>query len=152
MRKYRFTALLLSMLLMASILAPAAQAAPAPNIMAEAALLMDAANDEVLYEKNARERMYPASLTKVMTALLVLEEVDAGRLSLDQVVTASNTFSTGLTANGSTQDIRAGEQMSVRDLLYCLLVASANESANILAETVDGSISPFVERMNLRAA
>lgn len=151
MRKYRFTALLLSMLLMASILAPAAQAAPAPNIMAEAALLMDAANDEVLYEKNARERMYPASLTKVMTALLVLEEVDAGRLSLDQVVTASNTFSTGLTANGSTQDIRAGEQMSVRDLLYCLLVASANESANILAETVDGSISAFVERMNLRA-
>lgn len=152
MRKYRFTALLLSMLLMASILAPATQAAPAPEIMAGAALLMDATNDEILYEKNARERMYPASLTKVMTALLVLEEVDAGRLSLDQVVTASNTFSTGLTANGSTQDIRAGEQMSVRDLLYCLLVASANEAANILAETVDGSISTFVERMNLRAA
>lgn len=152
MRKYRFTALLLSMLLMASFLSPAAQAAPAPEIMAGAALLMDATNDEVLYEKNARERMYPASLTKVMTALLVLEEVAAGRLSLDQVVTASNTFSTGLTANGSTQDIRAGEQMTLRDLLYCLLVASANEASNILAETVDGSISAFVERMNQRAA
>jgi len=151
MKKYRFTALLMAMLLTASILSPAAQAAQAPNVMAEAALLMDAANDEILYEKNARERMYPASLTKVMTALLVLEEVDAGRLSLDQVVTASNTFSTGLTANGSTQDIRAGEQMTLRDLLYCLLVASANESANILAETVDGTISAFVERMNQKA-
>ena len=151
MKNYRLVSLLLTLLLLTGILAPAAQAAPAPEIMAGAALLMDAANDEVLYEKNANNRMYPASLTKVMTALLVLEEVDAGRLSLDQIVTASNTFSAGLTANGSTQDIRAGEQMTLSDLLYCLLVASANESANILAETVDGSVSTFVERMNRRA-
>jgi len=151
MKKYRLASLLLSLLLTAAILSPAAHAAPAPEIMAGAALLMDAANDEVLFEKNADQKMYPASLTKVMTALLVLEEVDAGHLSLDQVITASNTFSAGLTANGSTQDIQAGEQMSLRDLLYCLLVASANEASNILAETVDGSVSAFVERMNQRA-
>ena len=151
MKKYRLASLLLSLLLTAAILSPAAHAAPAPEIMAGAALLMDAANDEVLFEKNADQKMYPASLTKVMTALLVLEEVDAGHLSLDQVITASNTFSAGLTANGSTQDIQAGEQMSLRDLLYCLLVASANEASNILAETVDGSVPAFVERMNQRA-
>lgn len=151
MKKNRLVSLILTLLLLTGILAPAAHAAPAPEIMAEAALLMDAANGEVLYEKNADRKMYPASLTKVMTALLVLEEVDAGRLSLDQIVTASSTFSTGLTANGSTQDIRPGEEMTLSDLLYCLLVASANEAANILAETVDGSVSAFVERMNRKA-
>ena len=133
MKKYRLVSLILTLLLLTGILAPAAQAAPAPEIMAGAALLMDAVNDEVLYEKNANNRMYPASLTKVMTALLVLEEVDAGRLSLDQIVTASNTFSTGLTANGSTQDIRAGEQMTLSDLLYCLLVESANDAGAVEA-------------------
>lgn len=151
MKKRRLATVLLSVLLMAGLFAPAAHAAQAPEITAGAALLMDAANDELLYEKNAHERMYPASLTKVMTALLVLEEVDAGRLALDQIVTASNTFTAGLTANGSTQDIKPGEQMSLRDLLYCLLVASANEASNILAETVDGTIPAFVERMNRRA-
>ena len=151
MKQYRLASLLLSMVLLVGILSPAAHAAQAPEITAGAALLMDAANDELLYEKNAYDRMYPASLTKVLTALLVLEEVEAGRLSLDQVITASTTFTAGLTANGSTQDIKPGEQMSLRDLLYCLLVASANESANILAETVDGTVPTFVERMNRRA-
>jgi len=151
MKKCRLAAMLLSVLLLAGLFAPAAHAAQAPELTAGAALLMDAANDELLYEKNANKRMYPASLTKVMTALLVLEEVDAGRLSLDQIVTASNTFTAGLTANGSTQDIKPGEQMTLRDLLYCLLVASANEAANILAETVDGTVPTFVERMNRRA-
>lgn len=151
MKKYRLVSLLVTLVLLAGVLSPAAHAAQAPEITAGAALLMDAVNDEVLYEKNAYDRMYPASLTKVMTALLVLEAVDEGRLSLDQVVTASTTFTAGLTANGSTQDIRPGEQMSLLDLLYCLLVASANEASNILAETVDGSVSAFVERMNQRA-
>lgn len=151
MKKYRLVSLLVTLVLLAGVLSPAVHATQAPEITAGAALLMDAANDEVLYEKNAYDRMYPASLTKVMTALLVLEAVDEGRLSLDQVVTASTTFTAGLTANGSTQNIQPGEQMSLLDLLYCLLVASANEASNILAETVDGSVSAFVERMNLRA-
>ena len=126
MKKYRFVSLILCMLLTAATLAPAAHAAPAPDVQAGAALLMDAVNDEVLYEKNAQRKMYPASLTKIMTAMLVLEAADAGQLSLDQIITASSTFTAGLSANGSTQNIRPGEQMSVLDLLYCLLVASAN--------------------------
>ena len=152
MKKYRFTSLFLSLLLVAAVLAPAVHAAPAPNITAGAALLMDAEHDEVLYEKNAHQKMYPASLTKVMTALLVLEAIDAGQLSLDQVITASTTFSQGLSIYGSSQNIKAGEQLSVRDLLYCLLVASANEAGNILAEQVSGTTAAFVDRMNQRAA
>ncbi len=152
MKKYRFTSFFLSLLLVAAVLAPAAQAVSAPNITAGAALLMDAEHDEVLYEKNAHQKMYPASLTKVMTALLVLEAIDAGQLTLEQVVTASATFSEGLSIYGSSQNIKAGEQLSVRDLLYCLLVASANEAGNILAEQVSGTTAAFVEQMNRRAA
>ena len=151
MKKCRFAAIFLALALVLPVMAPSALAADPPEVTAGAALLMDAANDEVLYEKNANERMYPASITKVMTALLVLEAVDAGQLSLDQVITASNTYQSDLSPNGSSQNIRPGEQMSVRDLLYCLLVASANEAANILAEAVDGSVSAFVEHMNRRA-
>lgn len=152
MRKCRFLTLVLFFVITAAALCPGALALEAPDLMAKAALLMDAKYDQVLYEKNADQRMVPASLTKVMTAMLVLDEVDAGRLRMDQVVTASSTFTKGLTANGSTQNIRAGEQMSLQDLLYCLLVPSANEAANILAETVAGSIELFVERMNAKAA
>lgn len=151
MKHHRLASLVLSLLLIVGIFTPAAHAAQAPEITAGAALLMDAANDEVLYEKNANKKMYPASLTKVMTALLVLEAVEAGQLSLDQIITASTTFTAGLSANGSTQDIKPGEQMSLRDLLYCLLVASANEASNILAETVAGDVASFVEQMNRRA-
>ena len=148
----RLAALLLSMAAVLGLFIPAASAAPAPEVSAGAALLMDAANDELLYEKNAHKKMYPASLTKVMTALLVLEAVEAGQLSTEQTVTASSTFSAGLSIYGSSQNIKAGEQMSLLDLLYCLLVASANESANILAETVAGDVDTFVARMNERAA
>lgn len=152
MRKCRFPAVILSWVMAALLLCPTALALEPPELTAKAALLMDARYDQVLYEKNADQRMVPASLTKVMTAMLVLDEVDAGRLRMDQVVTASDTFSRGLSANGSTQNIRAGEQMTLQDLLCCLLIPSANEAANILAETVDGDVDTFVARMNAKAA
>lgn len=151
MKRCRILSALLCTLILCAQLAPAVRAADAPEITAGAALLLDAEHDIVLYEKNAEAKMYPASLTKVMTALLTLEAVKDGRLSLDQRITASSTFTTGLSAGGSTQDIRPGEIMSLRDLLYCLLVPSANEAANILAEAVSGSIPDFVTRMNERA-
>lgn len=151
MKKYRFTAFFLSLMLIAGALCTGASAAEAPNITAGAALLMDAEHDEILYEKNAHQKMYPASLTKVMTALLVLDAIDTAQLTLDQVVTASSTFSEGLSIYGSSQNIKAGEQLTVQDLLYCLLVASANEAGNILAQEVAGSTTAFVELMNQRA-
>lgn len=118
------------------------------------ALLMDAQSGQVLYHylaPGAEEHNYPASITKVMTALLVLEAVDRGELSLGQTITASDTFGADLQAGGSTANIQSGEQMSVEDLLYCLLLPSANEAANILAEAVCGDVTTFVARMNQRA-
>ena len=123
-----------------------------PEINCEAALLVDYNTGSTLYAKNEHREMYPASLTKIMTALLVLEAVDGGQLSLDQPITATESAMEGLAADGSTAGIQAGETMTVEDLLYCMLVVSANEACNILAEQVSGSVDAFVEAMNARAA
>jgi len=151
MKKYRIFSFFLAVLLLSSLFLLPVHALEEPEITAGAALLMDAANDEVMYEKNARELMYPASLTKVMTALLVIEAMEAGQLTIDQIITAGPGINSDLTADSSTQGIRTGEQMTVKDLMYCLLVASANESANVLADAVAGSRAAFVEKMNQRA-
>lgn len=119
---------------------------------AKAALLIEEDTGEILYEKNARERSYPASLTKIMTALLVLEAVDAGRVRLDQEVTPTENAFEGLAADGSTASIKAGETLTVEQLLNCMLIVSANEACNILAEAVSGTVESFVAQMNQRAA
>lgn len=117
----------------------------------KAAILMDAQSGEVLYALNADEHNYPASITKVMTALLTLEAVDRGELTLETPITASGTFGYDLESGGSTQGIQAGETMTVLDLLYCVLVPSANEACNILAEALEGDVPSFVDAMNRRA-
>ena len=152
MKKYRFFALFLSLVLAAALLPTPALALEDPNILAQHVLLMDANHDEVLYNKGADERAYPASITKVMTALLVLEAIDRGELSLEQVITPTDAINYNLSAEGSTQGIKPGEQMTVNDLLHCMLIASANEACNILAEAVCGDIQVFIDRMNTRAA
>ena len=123
------------------------------QIDAKAALLVDAETGTVLYEQNAHDELPPASLTKVMTALLVLDAVQSGKLRLDQVITASASALVGLPSDGSNADpaIVAGEQMTVEDLLYCMLVVSANETCNILGEAISGSVSGFVDAMNAKA-
>lgn len=122
------------------------------EVAAKAALLADPDTGEVLYARNIHEKLYPASLTKVMTALLVLEAVDVGQLSIDTVLTASESAIANLPADGSNAGIKVGETHTVEELLYCILVVSANEACDILAEAVSGSVSAFVERMNQRAA
>ena len=137
-------------------LTPAAGALEVPDIQARAALLADVNTDAVAYAKNIHEKNYPASLTKVMTALLILEKVSGNETLLNQEVTASeNAFSdTYYHADGSSAGIKAGEVMTVKQLLQCMLIVSANEACNILAEAVcgEGNISQFVQRMNERAA
>ena len=150
MKKERIAALFLALVLCAQ-LTPFAHAKDDFDVDARAALLVDLGSDEILYEKNAYERSYPASITKVMTALLVLEAVDAGRLKLDQEITASSEAFDGLAADGSTANIKPGEAMSVENLLNCLLIVSANEASHILAEAVAGSVQNFVLQMNQRA-
>ena len=157
MKTRRFFSLFLALLLsLALVPAPAAAAeetaaASPPEIHCEAMLLVDANTGKAVYEKNAHERMYPASLTKIMTALLVLEAVDSGQLSLDQQVTATESAMEGLAADGSTAGIQAGEILTVDQLLQCMLIISANEACNILAEQVSGSVDAFVDAMNAKA-
>ena len=125
----------------------AADAIAKPTISAEAGILYDVTNGRVLFEKNADEKLAPASTTKLMTALLVLEKAN-----LDDKVTFSKTAVTNLESGAVKIGLVEGDQVSVKDSLYALLLKSANEVANGLAEHVSGSISVFAELMNARAA
>ncbi|MBL8013301.1 MAG: D-alanyl-D-alanine carboxypeptidase [Candidatus Omnitrophica bacterium] len=113
------------------------------TVTARGAVLVDTSNGKVLYSKDAHKRILPASTTKVMTALLVLE-----KLSLDSYVTVSER-ATGM--QPSKLNLRAGEQYRVRDLLYGILLNSANDASVVLAEAVAGSEWDFVQMMNQRA-
>ena len=152
MKKYRFFSLPLLLSLLVCLLTPSALALEDPAPEATAALLVDADHEVVLYELNAHEKRYPASITKIMTALLVLEAVDRGELALTDVIIAPQGIHSGITAGASTQNIKSGEEMALLDLLYCVLVPSANEACNVVAHAVSGSTDAFVEQMNLRAA
>ena len=159
MKKSRLLSLFLSLVLITGLLTPLAAAAgrrsahlDGMDVNAKAAVLVDPNTNEVLYEKNAHGKMYPASITKVMTCLLTLEAVDAGQLSLEQTVTAGSSIHTGIGAGASTADIKEGEQIRVIDLLYAALIPSANEACNVMAAAVAGDVPAFVERMNQRAA
>lgn len=121
------------------------------TVDATAALLIDLDSDQVLYDQDADQQRYPASITKVMTALLTLEAVGRGELDLSTEVTVDAAALSDITEDSSTANLKAGEVISVKNLLYCLLISSANEAANILAMTVCGDIPTFVERMNQRA-
>ena len=117
-----------------------------PEIAAESAILYDVTHDRVLYEKNADAKRYPASITKLMTALLVLEHA-----GLNETVTYSETAVTKLESGAVTLSLQAGDRVSVKDSLYGLMLKSANEVANGLAEHVGGSISGFADMMNAKA-
>lgn len=130
---------------------PRAQAIDPISLDAAAGMLVHPESGTVLFEKDADVRLYPASITKIMTTLLIVEAIEAGELSLDELVTASDTFEFDLEADGSTQNIKPGEQMTLENLLYCIMVASANEACNIAAELYCGTAEAFIAKMNERA-
>ena len=156
MKAKRFLSVFLLFVLLVSLTATPFAAAEEPtlpedpDIQAKAALLVDANTGAIVYAKNEHQELYPASLTKIMTALLVVEAIDKGQLSLDQEVTAPSTIES-LDTDGSTANIKPGEIMTVEQLLYCMLVVSANEACVILAEAVSGSVDAFVDQMNEKA-
>ena len=117
-----------------------------PEVTAPAALLYERTSNTILFEQNARGRMYPASTTKVLTALLCLENCE-----LDEEVTVSSSALSAVPQGSSIAGLRRDEIMTVYDMLVCLLVASGNDAANAIAEHVAGSIEAFVEMMNRRA-
>lgn len=157
MKTRRFFSVFLLLALIAGLAVTPASAAEEdggvtpPELHCEAVLLVDANTGRMVYGKNEHEQMYPASLTKIMTALLVLEAVDSGQLSMDQQVTATESAMAGLAADGSTAGILVGEILTVEQLLQCMLIVSANEACNILAEEVSGSVDAFVDAMNAKA-
>ena len=119
------------------------------KISAPSAVLMEKETGELLYEKGAHERRPPASVTKVMTLLLIIEDVESGKIALEDIVTASERAAS---FGGSCVYLEEGEQMSVDEMLKCIAVVSANDCAVAMAEHLCGSEEVFVERMNRRAA
>ena len=153
MKNSKFLAIILTLALLTGLLAlpGAALALTAPSLTAPHALLLDAGSGAVLYEKDADARISPASTTKIMTALLAVEAVERGEAAPDEAVTAPAAAMAGLDALGSTAGIRAGETMTLRQLLDCMMLASANEAANVIACHLSGSVEAFARAMNARA-
>lgn len=152
MKKSRILSVLLLIALCMGILSPCACAAAAPpNVKSAAVYLIDQDTGYVYFSQNADAKVYPASLTKIMTALVVIQAVEAGEVTLDDMVTAQPGYAFDLEEGGSTASIVEGETLSLRDLLYCTMVVSANEACNIMAIYLCGSTSAFVERMNQTA-
>ena len=134
----------------ASVFEEDAAAVTAENleISAPSAILMEKETGTVIYEKNADEQLEPASVTKVMTILLIVEALEAGTIGLDDMVAVS---AHAASMGGSQVYLEEGETMSVHELLKCIVVASANDAAVAMAEYVSGSESVFVAKMNERA-
>lgn len=118
-----------------------------PNIEGQSAVLMDAVTDTILYSKNAKDKLYPASITKIMTALLACEH-----LNMDDTITMSQEAAYGIEAGSSSIYAETGEVFTVEQALMALMLESANEMALALAEKTSGSVKKFVELMNQRAA
>ena len=118
------------------------------NVKAESVVLMCLDTDDVLYEKNKDKKVYPASVTKVMSILLTVEALDSGKIKLNDKVTASKN---AMEMGGSQIWLEVGEQMTVEELLKAVVIASANDACTALGEHIAGSSSVFVDMMNERA-
>ena len=118
------------------------------KVEGKSAVLMDVATGTVLYEQNAHEALAPASVTKVMTMLLIMEAIDSGRIGWDDTVTASEAAAA---KGGSQIYLKVGETMTVSDMVKSIAVSSANDCACAMAEHLAGSEAAFVEQMNTRA-
>lgn len=137
-------------------LAPGSQALPEPSEVvyasdyhpdAKAAMLIELNSNTIVYSLNPDERIYPASLTKIMTCILALEYGN-----LDDLLTVTDTSLLNLDMAGSTADLQVGEQMTLRNILYCMMLSSANEACNVVAEHISDDVDLFVDLMNQKAA
>ena len=117
------------------------------KIYSEAGILMDAKTGKILYNKNAKEKKYPASTTKILTAIIVLENCK----NLDEMATVDVDSINSVPSGYTVAALQVGEEISVKNLLQLLLVHSANDAANVLAKHVSGSIESFSDMMNAKA-
>jgi len=140
--------LVLTAAVMAAVLTPLPAQAVELKVAGKSSVLMDVSTGTLLQEQNAHERLAPASVTKVMTMLLIMEAVDSGQISMTDMVTASESAAA---KGGSQIYLKAGETMSVSDMLKSIAVSSANDCACAMAEHLAGSEEAFVAKMNARA-
>ena len=143
----RRISVLLALIALLGLLPCPGQAA-ALEVGGKSAVLMDAATGTILFEQNAHEPLAPASVTKVMTMLLIMEAIDSGTIGWEDTVTTSEAAAA---KGGSQVYLKVGETMSVTDMLKSIAVSSANDCACAMAEYIAGSEAAFVERMNARA-
>lgn len=148
MRKIIFSLVLLAIILCPSIALGDSAAANDLQLECKSALLMDGISGDILYEQNSQEICYPASVTKIMTLVLILEAVDAGTISLDDMVPVSEEAAS---MGGSQVYLYPGEQRSVDEMLIAIAVGSGNDAAYAMAEYIGGTMPGFVELMNQRA-
>lgn len=128
--------------------ASATQENQGPEISAPSAILMEASTGTVIYEKNGHEQLRPASVTKIMTLLLIFEALERGEITLEQEVTVSEYAAS---MGGSQVFLEPGEVQTVQTLIKCIAVASANDACVVMAELLKGSEEEFVKQMNKRA-
>ena len=154
MKKLRFPSMIVLIALLLSLWAPTAlaiPAAPADNSRAVVLLAENGSSETVLFTKNEKERVYPASLTKIMTVLLAVEAIENGQASLGDMVTAQPGFDFDMIIGGSSVYMTTGETMSLENLLYCAMIASANEVCNVIGTYIGGTLDNFLAMMNDRA-
>ena len=144
MRRFLAMALCLALLLV-----PAKATAAELEVGGKSGILMDIATGKILFEQNSHEKLAPASVTKVMTMLLIMDAVDSGALGWGDLVTASEAAAA---KGGSQVYLKVGETMTVEEMLKSIAVSSANDCACAMAEHIAGSEEAFVEKMNIRAA
>lgn len=139
---------MLILILAFSFVIPVVHAEDSLNLSSESAILMDAESGKILYEKNIEEKLPMASMTKIMSMLLIMENIENGSLSYeDKVLISENASGMG----GSQVFLQAGEEYTVNDLLKCIAVSSANDAVVAMAEKISGSVDAFVTLMNKKA-
>jgi len=143
--KKQMICLLFSCLFFTEILC---EAAPAIEIQSESAVLMEASTGQIIMEKNSEARLSPASITKIMTLLLIFEQIDSGKLKLSEEVTTS---AYAKSMGGSQVYLEEGEVQTVETLIKCIAIASGNDASVAMAERIAGSETSFVEMMNKKA-
>ena len=139
---------ILIIILSFSCFIPIVKAEDSLNLSSESAILMDAESGKILYEKNIEEKLPMASMTKIMSMLLIMENIENGSLKYeDKVIISENASGMG----GSQVFLQKGEEYTVNDLLKCIAVSSANDAVVAMAEKISGSVDEFVTLMNEKA-
>ncbi len=149
MRYKKFFALLMTLIITLNIKQISyAETSSKLEVNGKSAILMEQSTGEILFEKNSHQKLAPASITKVMTLLLIFEAIESGKIKLDDMVTVSEHAAS---MGGSQVFLAVGEEQSVNELIKCISIASANDAAVAMAEYVAGSEELFVDSMNKKA-